>query len=255
MTTPVELKADERSTLIPLFNNCRYDRVLIDSVLEGRFGRAYTDSIAQPTVARLDSGAFTMLGGNAMAVGVKHLLDHAPIFYVTPQNNDWQNLLQSEFTTRITALHFTDFSSGSLDPTHLAKFISALPSDYELKGIDKQLAEQLPSDIGNEYFIENFHSLDDFLGRGIGYCILRQDKIVSAATSMAQSSKAIDIEIETLPEFRKQNLGTVVGAKLANYCLEKKIKPCWLAANPVSEKLALKLGYIRGESYDTYEIQ
>jgi RimJ/RimL family protein N-acetyltransferase len=72
---------------------------------------------------------------------------------------------------------------------------------------------------------------------------------------MAQSSKAIDIEIKTSPDFRKKKLGTVVGAKLVSYCLENKIEPRWLAANPVSEKLAMKLGYIRGESYDTYEIQ
>jgi len=81
------------------------------------------------------------------------------------------------------------------------------------------------------------------LKRGIGYCILHRDRIVSAATSMAASKKAIDIEIETVPDFRNQGLGTTVGAKLVLHCLEKKIEPRWLAANVISEKLALKLGY------------
>jgi len=255
MTVLMEIKAADRNALIPLFKDCQYDRVLIDSVLEGNFGSAYADSVSQPMVARLDSGAFTMLGGNPIAAGAKDLLRHAPIYYVTPQDNEWRNLLQCEFGTRISALSFTDFFPKSLDLAQLAKLIWAVPPTFELKRIDEPLAEQLPSDIGNEYFFENFQSVDDFLRRGIGFCILHQDKVVSAATSMAQSSKAIDIEIETVSDFRKQGLGTAVGAKLVSYCLEKRIEPRWLAANAVSERLALKLGYVRGETYETFAVQ
>jgi RimJ/RimL family protein N-acetyltransferase len=255
MTILMEIKAADRNALIPLFKDCQYDRVLIDSVLEGNFGSAYVDSVSQPMVARLDSGAFTVLGGNPVVAETKDLLRHAPIYYVTPQDNEWRNLLQREFGTRISALPFTDFSPISLDLAHLAELIRVVPPTFELKRIDKPLAEQLPSDVRNEYFFENFQSVDDFLEQGIGFCILHQDRIVSAATSMAQSSKAIDIEIETVPGFRKQGLGTAVGAKLVSYCLEQRIEPRWLAANAVSERLALKLGYVRGETYETYAIQ
>jgi len=251
----IEINARDRNTLIPLFRDCQYDRVLIESVLEGNFGSAYANRANQPTVARLDSGAFTLLGGNPSAVGATDLLHHAPICYVTPQNDEWQSLLQRVFDSRISVLPFTDFSFKNLDPAHLAKFIATLPSGFALMQIDKQLAERLSSDIGNEFFFENFHSIADFLGRGVGFCILHEGKIVSAATSMAQSSKAIDIEIETLPDFRQKRLGTVVGAKLVLCCLEHSIEPHWLAANSISEKLALKLGYVRRESYETYEIQ
>jgi len=255
MTTPVEIEAANRYSLTPLFENCQYDRVLIDSVLEGYFGNAYADSVRQPTVARLDSGAFTLLGGNPLAAGVKDLLRLAPIGYVTPQTDEWRRILQDKLGAGMTALPFTDFSPVALDPTHLARLIRTVPPTFELKRIDKPLAEQLPSDLCNTYFVENFHSVEDFLGRGIGYCLVHQNKIVSAATSMAQSSKAIDIEIVTAPDFRKQGLATVVGAKLVAHCLEQKIEPRWLAANDVSEKLALKLGYVRGETYETFAIQ
>jgi len=251
----IEIEAADRNILIPLFANCQYDRVLIDGVLEGSFGSACANSISQPTVARLDSGAFTMLGGDSGAVEVKDLLHCAPIYYVTPQSNEWRDLLQTEFGDSMSALSFTDFSSVSLDCVHLAKLIEAIPPTFELKPIDRLLAAQLPSDIGNEYFFENFYSVDDFLGRGIGYCILHRNRIVSAATSMARSKKAIDVEIETVTAFQRQGLGTVVGAKLVSHCLEQEIEPRWLAANAVSEKLALKLGYVRGESYETFAIQ
>jgi hypothetical protein len=251
----VDIGAADRHALAPLFEGCQYDRVLIDSVLEGHCGNAYADSASKPTIARLDSGAFTMLAGNPMAAGVKDLLRLAPIEYVTPQNDDWRRLLQDEYGTRTSVLPFTDFSPASLDAGHLVRLVWTLPAGFELERIDRPLAERLSSDTGNECFFESFRSVDDFLERGMGYGILHQDRIVSAATSMARSRKAIDIEIETVADFRKRGLGTVVGARLVLSCLEQGIEPRWLAANAVSEKLALKLGYVRGEVYETFAIQ
>lgn len=252
---PVEITAAERPILVSLFQNCRYDRVLIDSVLEGLFGSAFADSDVRPTVARLDSGAFTLLGGNSRAAATKALLRLAPIDYVTPQNEAWRRLLREEFGDRISALPFTDFSAAALDPAHLAKLVAALPPAFALAPIDKSLAERLPSDTGNAYFFENYASVDDFLERGVGYVILYRGRIVSAATAMAQSSRAIDIEIETVTDFRRRGLGTVVGARLVATWLARGIEPRWLAANAASEKLALKLGYVRGETYETFALR
>jgi len=255
MTMPVELQAADRHKLIALFERCTYDRVLIDSVLEGAFGRAYADSSANPAAARLDSGEFTMLGGDPNAAGVKDLLHLAPISYVTPQTAEWRRTLQDEFGTHLRVLPFVDFSAIALDRARLLRLITALPAPFELKRIDQPLAEQLPTDIGNEVCFENFYSVDDFLERGIGYCILGGNKIASAATSFARSRRAIDIEIETVANYRKRGLATVVGAQLVAHCLEGGIEPCWLAANAASERLALRLGYVRGERYETLAIQ
>jgi GNAT superfamily N-acetyltransferase len=252
---PVEIAAAHRRALAPLFQNCRYDRVLIDSVLEGLFGSAFADSAGRPTVARLDSGAFTLLAGNPRADAAQALLRLAPIDYVTPQNDPWRRLLREEFGDRISALPFTDFSPAALDPVRLEKLIATLPPAFELGKIDGPLAERLPADTGNAYFFENYASVDDFLGRGAGYVILYGGSVVSAAAAMAQSSRAIDVEIETVPDFRKRGLGTVVGAKLVSHCLARGIEPRWLAANAASERLALKLGYVRGETYETFALR
>lgn len=250
-----EIDAPNRKILVPLFQNCAYDQVLIGSVLEGNFGRAFADSASQPTTARLDSGAFTMLGGNPLAACVRDLLSLAPIEYVTPQNERWRQLLQGEFGNRITPLTFVNFSPVTLHPAHLASLSRGLPDGLEHKRIDQSLAERLAGDTGNDNFMENYNSIRDFLERGVGFCILFGSKIVSAASAMAQCRNAIDIEIETQPDFQKRGLGTVVGAKLVFHCLERGIKPHWLAANAVSEKLALKLGFTPGESYETFTIK
>lgn len=112
-----------------------------------------------------------------------------------------------------------------------------------------------PTVARSEYFFESFASIDDFLKRGIGYCIVRQNRIVSAATSMAASRQALDIEIETAAGYRREGLATVVGAQLVAHCLERGIEPRWLAANAASERLALRLGYIQGDSYETLSIE
>ena len=196
-----------------------------------------------------------MLGGNPNAAGVKELLHLAPIAYVTPQTAEWRRTLQDEFGAHLGVLPFTELSAAPVDRAHLVRLAGALPAPFELKRIDRALAVQLPTDVGNEYCFDNFHSIDDFLGRGIGYCILCRNKIVSAATSFARSRRAIDIEIETVAGYRKQGLATVAGAQLVAHCLERGIEPCWLAANAASERLAVRLGYIRGDCYETYAIQ
>jgi hypothetical protein len=250
-----EIDIKERSIIEPLFKEHKRDRVLINSVLEGHFGSAYADSKTQPAIARLDAGSVTMLGGNPKSPHVKDILKHKPIHYVTPENNDWRQILQEVYNDKIFLIHFVDFSSQSLNKNHLKKLIKNLLPDFEVKKIDSQLAKQVVSDMDNEYFFENFQSTEDFLKRGIGYCILYNGKIVSAATSMAMCKGTIDIEIETTEGSQGKGLGTIVGAKLVLYCLENNIKPKWLAANPESEKLALKLGYKKIGTYDTFGIK
>jgi len=227
----------------------------MNSVLEGYFGTACANSITSPTVARLDSGAFTILGGDPNAPAVTALLRYSPIYYVTPENSDWRRVLRAEFGDRLSTLGFTELSSQLLNVNHLLTLTQELADGFKLVKIDELLAERLPSDLNNEYFFENFLSIQDFLKRGIGYCILHEGRIVSAATSMAMCDRAIDIEIETAPEFRQRGLGTSVGAQLVLDCLKNGIEPKWLAANIESEKLAQKLGYVKGDIYETFEVQ
>ncbi|MCK4408715.1 MAG: GNAT family N-acetyltransferase [Candidatus Eisenbacteria sp.] len=251
----VEIAADARHVLAPLFEQNRRDTVLIGSVLEGRCGASYADSDSSPSVARLDSGAFTMLGGNPDAAALLPLLRHAPVCYVTPENVEWRRALEHEFGDRISAIRFTEFLAGSLDESRLRELSRRPPEGFELRRVDKQLAERLPSDLDNDWFFESFESIEDFLDRGIGYCVVHGDRIASAATSVAMCGGAIDIEIETASDFRRRGLGTTVGARLVLHCVQSGIDPKWLAANPESEALALRLGYEKGTSYETFELE
>lgn len=243
-----ELKGNDRKI------GAQYDTVLINSVLEGHTGRMLVDSLINPQVSRLDTGAFTMLAGNTELAHVSEMIGYSPIFIVTPESEDWENVLVRYFGQRISRLPFVAYHANAIDSERLLEVVDQLPNGYEIKKLNKVLCERLPNDIQNEYFLENFNSIEDFLSRGIGFCVLLNGKIVSAATSMASSKEAIDVEIETSNNFRNLGLGTIVGAKLIHDCIRNNITPKWLAANEGSARLAERLGFTRGESYDTFEI-
>jgi len=251
----VEIEVAERDVLAPLFLENKRDTVLVRSVLEGHFGSARADSLSRPSVARLDSGSFTILGGDPTSPAVPALLGDAPIFYVTPESVRWEAALRDVLGDRMGKCRFTEFTWGSLDNAQLAQLSRSLAPPFTLKRVDVGLAKRLGSDTGNEYFYENFHSVEDFIDRGIGYCVLHEGRVASAATSMARCHRAIDIEIETVSGLRRSGLAAVAGARLVLHCLENDIEPHWLAANPASEGLALKLGYTRSETYETLEVE
>lgn len=254
MTELYTIDNNERKILLPLFVENGYDTVVMNSILAGSTGTAVTDSKINPTVSRLDSGAYTIFGGNPHSTAVMDLIRLAPINVVTPQNSEWENLLYHQFEGRITYQLFCRYLPHSLNKEHLSKMAGNIDDVFKVLRIDGKLARQLPKDIENNYFFEHFNSIDDFLTRGIGFCITYNNRIVSAVTSMAATDSIINIEIETHYDFRNKNLGAAVCAALLLYCLENHIEAQWLAANDISGKLAEKLGYVKGDSYRTFLI-
>jgi hypothetical protein len=249
------LQSMERGVLRVLFAGNKRDRVLIECVLEDHLGDAAADSQETPSVARLDHGVFTILGGDPHHPLALELIRYRPILFVSPESEVWRQLLESEFGERITPLTYTTFDSRSLDVDHLKALAGQPLGDYEIKKMDLPLAAQLLEDFDSDEFIDSFESVEDFAARGVGYLALYQGVVVSAATSFAASSKSIDIDIQTQPAHRKKGLAVLVGARLLLDCLESHIEPHWLAANQASEKLALKLGFTKGDTYITMMIE
>jgi RimJ/RimL family protein N-acetyltransferase len=111
--------------------------------------------------------------------------------------------------------------------------------------MDLNLARQLAaekSEFSSDHMV-NFDSPEDFISRGIGFCIVSGDEIVSAATTFVVCGKGIEIQINTRKQHRRKSLATVVAAHLLLYCLENGLDPNWDAENERSAHLAEKLGY------------
>ncbi|MCX6092113.1 MAG: GNAT family N-acetyltransferase [Candidatus Bipolaricaulota bacterium] len=254
MPVIIEVPAISRSALIPLFENHRRDRALIDCVLEGHTGRARVNDASALAVARVDCGPFTALGGDPASTDAEALIRCAPIDWVTPETDGWRAVLERIFAGRIKAIPFVTWSAASLDVAELERRVRGLAHGYELRRVDAPLIDRLVEDLRKEWALENFRSRDDFLRRGVGYVALHDGRVVAGATSAIASSRAIDIDIETAAAHRRKGLATAVGAALALECLVRGLEPLWLASNETSCRLAEKLGYTRGDSYETYEI-
>ena len=253
MISKIEIK--DRKKLYTILNECSYDRVLIDSVLEGDFG--YTDAIIinnEIKTVRLDSGSFTIIAGDSSLIEVDKLFDIRPIYVITPQNLEWDNVIKKKYKNLLVPLKFVEFHYKNTNTKKLQSLINIIPDSYHIKEFDCTLSKKAEIDLENEYLFENFNSLSDFIDKGLGFCTVHNGLVVSAATSMAKSSKAIDIEIQTHKDYRKRGLASAVGAKLVLSCIEKGVKPMWLAANVASEKLAEKIGYTKTGEYISYSV-
>lgn len=248
-----KIRNKENAKSLFIFN--KYDTVLISSALNGYSGTIYVNSLENPTIGRIDTGAFTIFGGNPESPECIEFIRVAPIYYTTPENNLWAIQLKKEYGGRIKELPFVEYSPDTINLDDIRRIIKSLGNDFELNRINTETANRVIQEIRNEYFLENFSSPADFYKRGIGFCIKHNNRIVSAATSMAASDNAIDVEIETIEEYRNMGLDTIVGAKLVEYCLMNDIIPKWLAANMDSERLAVRLGYSKGRKYVTYQIK
>jgi GNAT superfamily N-acetyltransferase len=255
MTNVTLIDKSDRKELYPLFINHMRDTVIMNCVLEGYHGTAYADSTTDPKTARLDSGTFTVLGGDPDSQLVDELLDVKSIYYTTPENSAWENRIIMHYGKRTKFLEFTEFISDTIDQRKVSEMSEKLIKGFNITRLNTELAKSIASHMQSDYFLENFASVQDFMERGIGYCAICNGRIVSAATSMARCQRAIDIEIATLPEFRGRGLSTVVGAKLILECLARNIEPKWIAANELSANLALKFGYTKGDTYKTIAIQ
>jgi len=136
----------------------------------------------------------------------------------------------------------------------LEDFLSKLPERYELKKIDKSIASEASFQNLSEDFTSQFESIDDYINKGGGYCILHNGQVVCGASSYSVYNDGIEIEIDTHPAHRRKGLATVASSALILDCLDKGKYPNWDAANLVSVSLAEKLGYVLEEPYDTYYI-
>jgi GNAT superfamily N-acetyltransferase len=255
MMSTVVVPVEARRALVPLFAAHRRDRTIIDCVLEGHIGQAFADGLAAPTVARLDCGPFAAFGGDPDSPAARELLRYAPIDWVTPETDAWRAFLEAEFAGRIRRICFVELSVEGLDPGQLDKLAQALPPGFTVARIDAELAEALIRDLGKQWLLDSYASMDDFLARGIGYVVLFEGCVVASAASAVSSSRAIDIDIEVTPAHRRKGLGAAVGAALVLESQRRDIEPLWLASNDISVHLAQKLGYTACGEYETFEVQ
>ena len=83
---------------------------------------------------------------------------------------------------------------------------------------------------------------------------MKEDRIVSGASSYTRYNEGIEIEVDTVESERRNHLALIACSALILRCLEENLYPSWDAQNMISVRLAEKLGYEFDHEYITYEV-
>ena len=102
---------------------------------------------------------------------------------------------------------------------------------------------------------ENWISEEVFLNNGFGFCLVKDDSIISWCISDYNIDKQCEIGVETDDVYRRKGYATIVVTEVLNYCKQRGLKKVgWhcMDSNVGSYKLAEKVGFKRKDDYITY---
>lgn len=147
------------------------------------------------------------------------------------------DLLHTDSVIRQTRVNFR------FDPNKFRRHRPGmLPPSFRIVRTDAAIFKALEGSVIPSHFWNN---TEDFLGRGIGFSLLHNERAVSTVFASFIHEQQIELGIETLKEYQGQGLAKYVCAVFIDYCLTKQHEPIWSCrlANTGSFKLAQQLGF------------
>lgn len=226
--------------------------ISIACVVEDQMGVAYVDSLENPSYFMIEldqffcylSGNFQNEAGHAFLKNIPHGR------FLMAGTDGWDSAVKTVLSAddKLIPVERYMYSSDSLSIAHLDKLASNNPNTPHIKRFDVASASA-----DNPFLsLGAFESVEDFIGRGIGFYMQKDDKVVGVAYSSLVCSNAIEISIIVEPDYYRQGIATALSCQLLKWCIEHHLAPHWDAANEESCKLAEKLGYQPEGKYMAY---
>ena len=221
-----------RERLAPLLGASR--DILLTACLQGYAGRAAISQSGRS--AALLTGDFAFLAGDP-DIGA----------------SGWLSLAQSMGRAWEKSIRYAFDTPESWDIARLTALTQALPAGFTLHPMDgalyarcrqvQQLSDLCGCD-GDEAA---------FFAHGLGVVALHGQGLAGGASAYAWDDAGIEVEIDTLPPFRRQGVAAACGAALILRCLAAHRRVHWDAANPISARLAERLGFLPRGEYEVIE--
>ncbi len=241
----------EPNKAAPVFARMNEPDTLVIACLEGVMGTMLADDPERPRSAMAVVGCFAFPAGEPST----ELMNARPDRWllVVPENEAWAALLEDNYPAekrmRYALKKDTRFDRARLEA------LAAVPEGYVIRRIDGEIYDLCLADGLFEDCVSVFGSKEKYLALGRGYAVLKDGRLVSAASSYSRYRGGIDIEIDTVKPERRRGLGTAAAARLILACLDEGLYPAWDAANKASVRLAEKLGYEFSREYVCYGIE
>lgn len=249
----IDLPPAAREPLRPLFAGFPGSRGIVDAGLEGTMGRAWADDASHPTLGLIDLDFYLLAGDPDVPAAEEALRRLEPPWSLGASSAGWEPLLRRVWGGALTTRTRVDFRAGDWDRARLRAFVDALPDSFALRRITIDEAGRFRELAGS--LVYNFPSLEEFVARGAGFGVEYEGRFVSGCSSFAISSRKLEFEIQTHPDFRRRGLATAAAAAMIEHCIDAGLEPCWDAHNDVSTALATNLGFVNPAPYTAYEIR
>ena len=227
-----------------------WETPMVQACLQGCMGRVQTlgkDS------ALASIGDFCFLAGEPSP----ELLTAADAPILVPGSAGWEALIRDVLGER--AVPFTRYATRrepeNFRRDRLIRFTRSLPHGFSIHPIGREIYFTLMEGEWAWDLCGCFADASDFLERGLGFVVTHNGMLVAGASSYAVCDGAIEIEIDTRPDFRGLGLASACGARLILECLTRGIYPGWDAHDGRSLALAEKLGYRLDHPYTAYWVE
>ncbi|MDR0434858.1 MAG: GNAT family N-acetyltransferase [Gracilibacteraceae bacterium] len=247
----IKYENEDRSRLAPLLRGVGDSMVL--SYLQGYMGDAFTRSANEINAVVVISGKYSFWGGDSNSPEADYLTEHffdvawaeSSIAIFAQDNPGWgAALLRQKKNNPVAAQRFHIAQKDyDFDIARLQAYRASLSRDFTLRPFDLAVYRAAMAEEWSSEFCEVFASGRDYLNRGFGFAAIYQGRLVSGSSTMTVYDKGAEIKVATREDFRRKGLALPCAAATVLECLNRKMRPHWDAANAISKKMALKLGY------------
>jgi RimJ/RimL family protein N-acetyltransferase len=232
-----------------LFERIDHNRAIVFSVIEGNSpGQVYVDEAHHPTVALLyAAGAFFYIAGDENRATARRSLVPLLFDMILPQIADpelvlfsfspaWRGVLDDHLRAK-GAIRIAR-KAFRFDPQKFARLPdphAAVPAGFELRAIDRELAERFPA----------YRPIADPATQRLGFCLLHAGEVVSACTAVFVGCGEAEIDIHTTEAYRRRGFARLTASAFITACLERGLTPNWSCwpERQASQALALRLGF------------
>lgn len=249
-------RLQKRSKAEPVFGD--WEETIIWSCLQGVMGEVYVDDPKKPASAMAMLGDFCFLAGepDENLAAFKPSCCTQDFMIMIPQNDRWAGLIENHYKERAKKVmrYALKKEKDIFNKDALKAAVDGLPAEYRIEMIDESTFQQCKEQTWSRDLVSQYENYSRYEEHGLGAVILKEDEIVSGASSYAGYLGGIEIEIDTREDYRRRGLAYIAGAKLILSCMERGLYPSWDAQNQESVALAQKLGYHYDHEYPAYEI-
>lgn len=261
-----ELPKPQYDKIKGIFKDWKYN-VRVISVIEGNTkGKIWVDNVEHPSTALVWSHFDMFTLGGCATKEFTNALEHYVTAHIKPEadaiglnffavqlypRETWEKEIRTLFKHPLKMNIEYQFTFNH--DKYLKYLEITIPSGFSLVQIDEQLLE-CNEHLRNE-IEETWISIDKFMEKGIGYCLLNEDEVICGCISRHVGGKEHNIKITTYKENnRRKGFATVTAKAFIDQCLLTGVAPVWKADehNTASLRVAEKLGFEKREGYPDY---